>query len=487
MKKFQYLFLAVILILGFILRLHNLSAPIADWHSWRQADTSAVSRNFIQNGFDFLHPKFEDLSNVPSGLENPSGYRFVEFPIYNFFQAGLLKTFGIFTLEEWGRLVTIFSSLLTIVFLYFLLLRYTNFIVAISTSFFYSVIPYNIFFGRVILPDPMMVMATIGGIYLFDLWLHENKKNKRILFSFLSFVFLSSAILFKPFSGFFFFPLFAIAYEKHGLKMFRVWKFWFFAFLCILPLILWRIWMSQYPEGIPASSWLFNEGNIRFKGAFFYWIFAERIGGLILGFWGLPLLILGILSNTKSESAYGFKKNQMLLFWSFLVSSIAYLVVVAKGNVQHDYYQIPIIPTLMIFAGLGVNFLINPPREFIKRSLSIFILIICVVFSVAFRWYTIRDFFNINNPVIITAGEAIDRLTPKDAKVIANYSGDTTFLYQTKRVGWASYEHDLPEMIKLGAQYLVVVNPTKGDLNYADGSKIIEKTSDFIIFDLTKK
>jgi hypothetical protein len=116
-----YLYLTAILVLAFTLRLYKIDNPIADWHSWRQADTSAVSRNFVDSGFDILHSKFDDLSNVPSGIDNPKGLRFVEFPIYNIFQAGFFKLFGYFTLEEWGRLVTIFLSLSTILLIFLIL------------------------------------------------------------------------------------------------------------------------------------------------------------------------------------------------------------------------------------------------------------------------------------------------------------------------------------------------------------------------------
>src|SRR5437868_9737445 len=100
MKK-TTLFLIVLLFFGFLVRLYRFDNPIADWHAWRQADTSAVSRNFVKNGFDVLHPRFDDLSNVPSGLDNPNGYRFVEFPIYNVMQAGAFRLFPVITLEEW--------------------------------------------------------------------------------------------------------------------------------------------------------------------------------------------------------------------------------------------------------------------------------------------------------------------------------------------------------------------------------------------------
>src|SRR3989344_434366 len=105
-SKFVWGTLVLILVLGFIVRLYRFGSPIADWHSWRQADTSSVSRNFVKNGFDILHPKFDDISNIASGMDNPEGYRFVEFPLYNLHQATFFLLFNYFTLEEWGRIET---------------------------------------------------------------------------------------------------------------------------------------------------------------------------------------------------------------------------------------------------------------------------------------------------------------------------------------------------------------------------------------------
>ena len=102
-------------------------------------------------------------------------------------------------------------------------------------------------------------------------------------------------------------------------------------------------------------------------------------------------------------------------------------------------------------------------------------------------WLQVRDYFNINNRSIVIAGEAIDRMIPKDAKIIANYNGDTSFLYQTKRKGWASFEKPLPEMITMGADYLALANPTKVDEGLGQTYKIIKKTKDYLLLDLHRK
>lgn len=486
-KKIQLIILLIILIGAFILRLYRFGSPIADWQAWRQVDTSSVSRNFVKYGLDVLHPRFDDISNVPSGKDNPQGYRFVEFPIYNIFQAAFYKMFGAFTLEEWGRIVTIISSLLSIVFIYLVVKKYADPTSALFAAAFFAFNPFNVYYGRSILPDPTMTMAVLGGIYFFDKWLdtYLAKKPVNWFWYFASLLFTASALLLKPYAIFFTLPIIYLIFYKLRFKFYKNWVLYVYLIIAITPFILWRIWMTQYPEGIPASDWLFNGGNIRFKGAFFFWLFADRIGRLILGYWGLVIFGFGIIAAARKKFV---SKN--LFFVSFLASSLLYLAVIARGNVQHDYYQILIMPSLSIFLGFGSSLLLNLPKEYFHRSIGVLVLASCIIFSLSFGWYHVRDYFNINNPSIISAGKAVDNLTPKNAKVIAilhGSEGDTTFLYQTNRQGWSSFQNPLPELIKKGADYLVFANPTKEDQNYAKDYKLVTSTKDYIIFDLRGK
>lgn len=487
MKKLQILLLILILVGALFVRLHRFDGPIADWHAWRQTDTSSVSRNFIKYGFDLLHPRYDDISNTQSGKDNPQGYRFVEFPLYNIFQANLYKMIGVFSLEEWGRVVSIISSLLSIVFIYLLVKKYADPTAAIFSSAFFAFLPFNIYYGRSILPDPTMAMASLGGIYFFDKWLEKDIVKRPInwLWYLSSLIFTTSALLLKPYAILFTLPMLYLVFYKLGFKFYKKWQLYIYLIIAITPLILWRIWMTQFPEGIPSSEWLFNGGNIRFKGAFFYWLFADRIGRLILGYWGLVILGFGVIAAARKKLI---QKNLFLV--SFLISSFLYMSVFARGNVQHDYYQILIIPSLAIFLGLGSSLLLNLPKEYFHKSIGAVVLSVCIIFSISFGWYYIRDFFNINNPSIVTAGKAVERLTPTSAKVIAilhGSEGDTTFLYATNRQGWPSFQKPIPELVKMGASYLIFANPTKEDQDLGKEYKIIESTDDYIIFDLHKK
>lgn len=481
MKKIEFFLLIAVFFFAIIVRLYRFDGPIGDWHSWRQADTSAVSRNFSLHGYDLLHPTYDDISNIQTGKDNPHGYRLVEFPLFNIAQAGTYQFFGIFTIEQWGRVVTIVSSLLSILFIYLLTTKHMNKQAGFFAAFFYAFIPYNIYYGRVILPDPSMVMASLGGVYFFDRWLEENKKKsiKTYLYYTFALLFTAAAFLLKPYALFFTIPMIYLAVKHLRQKVLLTWELWVFAFFSLLPLIGWRMFITQYPEGVPSNTWLFNGNGIRFRPSFFRWILFERITKLISGYFGILLFFVALLKIRNIKDA-GF-------FLSFLGASIVYVCVFATGNVQHDYYQILIMPTIAMFYGLGAYVLFDSKKHVLFLPIGKVVLLFISFGMFFYGWNQIKDFFNINNPSLMVAGAAVDKLTPKNAKIIAPYGGDTTFLYHTKRKGWPSFQNDIPVLVKLGADYLVLVNPTKEDYNFGKTYKIISTKPEYILFDLKQK
>jgi hypothetical protein len=480
--------LILIFLGGFLVRFYGFTNQIADWHSWRQAETSSVSRIYARDGFDLLHPRMVNISNVQSGKDNPNGYFFVEFPLYNAIQAAAYKFIGIFTIEEWGRLISMFASVAAGYFLYLIVTKYVNKTAGLFAAFFYMFIPFDIYYGRTILADTSMVMAYLGGIYFFDKWLEERSKvksqkskvqvkNQKLLYYLVSLLFTTIAFLLKPHSLFFVLPIVYLAFRQFGWKTFLRWELWVYAIVAVLPLGAWRFWMAQYPEGIPVNQWLFNGNGIRFRPAFFRWMVYERLIKLISGYFWVLFLVWGLVKVKKT-------KDWMFLA-TFLVSSVIYVCVVATGNVQHDYYQIPIMPSIAIFFAIGSYYLWQLTTN--KLPIGKIILVICLVGGFYFSWMQVRDYFNINNPSIIAAGQAVQRLTPQNAKIVANYNGDTSLLYQMDRFGWASFQDPMPVLIQKGADYLVLVNPSKQDMEFGNTYKLVQATSQYAIFDLHKK
>lgn len=444
-SKLSFLILGALVFAGFVVRLYKIDNPVADWHSWRQADTSAVTRNYVKSGVDLLHPHYDDMSDVSGkGLWNPQTYRFVEFPIFNLIHYFFFTVFHHFTLEVWGRLTTIFSALVSSVLLFLIVRRRTTTVTGLLAAFFYLFLPYNIYFTRVILPDPLMVTFFLAALYAFDLkhpWLAT--------------ILGSLAILVKPVAIFFLVPIY----------LSNIWL----APLMLLPFGLWRVWSFRYPQGVPPSAWLLNGNHIRFKGAFFQWIFGERIGSLILGKWGIFPMIVGFLNG----SLY-------FLIWAF--GAVAYLFTIATGNVQHDYYQIPIIPALSVLLAIGTVKLWHATnRTWLTRG----VVVSCLLLMLALSWYDIRGDYQVNHWEIVHAGQAVDQLTPKDAVVIAPYGGDTAFLYQTNRKGFPYLympEKDLHD--KFGAEYYVSTNFDADTNRIMNKYIVIAKTPEYVIVKL---
>jgi hypothetical protein len=434
MKKFHFILLAIIFI-TVALRLYHLTFPVADWHSWRQSDTAAVARNFLRFGIDPLHPRYDDLSNIQSGKDNPQGWRMVEFPLYQAVGAAAKLCFPKIPLEVWLRLVTIAASAGTVVLL--------GLMAGLLPAFIFAVLPYSVYYGRTILPEPFMVFWAI-----FSLWL--LKKNK-ILFAGIA---AALALLTKPMAIFLLLPAIYMLCKKYN-------KFIFYWTLAIVPLLAWRKWIVQFPEGIPVSTWLLNGNGIRFKGAWFHWLFATRLGDLILGFWGLIPFGLGLAGS--------------FFFW--VLGPLLYLIVFATGNVQHDYYQILIMPAVAVCVGVGL------------RRMPWYLATISFIFMLAFSWFTIRTYYWINRPDIVEAGRMADSILPKDAKVIAPYNGDTTFLYQTQRQGWP-LGFEIDKKIAMGATAYVTVSPTDADgetRDLANKYTVLVRNEKFAIIDLTKQ
>lgn len=468
----QYFWLLLIICLGFLVRFYKINAPIADWHSWRQADTAAVTRNFIKEGFNPLLPKYDDMTGISEHpIVNPARFRFVEFPLYNIFVYPLYLLFGID--DKFHRLVSILFSLGSIVFLYFIVKKYAGALTGLVTAFSFAVLPFSVFFSRTTLPEPTFIFFALGMIYFMDRWIEKDK----LIWGVWGFVFTALAFLIKPWAIFFFLPLLYSVFVTRNTK--RFWfNFFLFTGIALLPLALWRLWILQQPEGIPASSWLLNGDGIRLRGAFWWWIISERMGREILGATGLVLFFLGFI-NRPREGKY------FLHFWA--LSSFLFVTVFATGNVRHNYYQIQLVPIASIFLSKGFLQLLRGGNLFIARFWTIILALFLFGLTFYFTFRVDKEFYNVNNPNMVEAGKMADRILPKDAVVLAPYNGDTAFLYQTNRAGFPIEVLPLPELI---ADYGVTsyVSTTRDDkANWVlRHFRILEDNPKFIIADLTR-
>jgi hypothetical protein len=165
-------------LLALALRCYHLTAPLLDYHSWRQADTAAIARNYVVNGYRMLYPQVDWGGLTPGYVES-------EFPLYTFTLALL---YGIFGLHEWlGRLLTALAGAGSAAALYGLIQGSAlgddrgrdathSFApgrnrVAIYAGLALALMPFPIYFGRTVMPDTWMLLAATLAIWTFRRWL----------------------------------------------------------------------------------------------------------------------------------------------------------------------------------------------------------------------------------------------------------------------------------------------------------------------------
>ncbi|PIS09170.1 hypothetical protein COT75_02835 [Candidatus Beckwithbacteria bacterium CG10_big_fil_rev_8_21_14_0_10_34_10] len=463
----EIIFLISIFITAFFLRTYKIDNPVADWHSWRQADTAAVARNFATEDFNIFYPRsqIEDL-------DNPNRYFLNEFPLYNAVVALFYQSFGV--QEKLARLVSVFVSSLTVVFLYLLAKQYSSKLIAFLSALFYAVLPYNIYYGRVIMPDPTFIFFSVLSLYLITLWLNKEKRSLALVSGFS----LALAMLTKPYAIFLGIPIAYLVFKKWGIKSFKKLDVYLLALIGLIPLGLWRYHINLHPEGMFGSKWLINSTNIRFKGAFFRWIIFDRLNRLILATGGFVLFFQGLVSKRDNKEG--------LFYLTWLLSAAAYISYFAMGNVTHDYYQMPIVPVACIFMAKGFDVLWQKAKDGFSTLFNRGIAISLVLIMLAFGWYEVRGFFNINRWEIVEAGQAVDQLTPQESKIIAPYDWDPAFLYQTNRNGWPVLRNkdELQEYILRGATYYVSVDFNDQTNTLKNACSVLKETEKFIIIDL---
>lgn len=471
-----HILLGLILFFGFVVRLWRINEPLADWHSWRQVDTAGVTREYLKNGIDLLHPKYMDISSIPSGKENQEGWRMVEFPFINGFVVLTVTTaikLGLTgNLIFWERIVSIVFSLGSTYLLFLIVKKLINTRTALFSAAVFAFLPFNIYYSRTVLPEPKLVFFSLLSTLGFIEFILNNKRSMLGIGAIGGIL----AILLKPIWGIIYGP--AILYLAI-IKFRRDIKKWLWLLaggvLIILPFLWWRSWISQFPPGIPAYTWLLNAGSIRFRPAWFRWLFMDRLGRLILGYWGLIPFGLGLIIKTIEKEGW--------FFHLWLLGGLGYLAIFASGNVTHDYYQVVLIPIVAVFVAKGLDFLLSAPSEYFSKFTAYCLLFTVYFFMLAFGWYQVRDFFNINHPEIVEAGQAADKILPINAKVIAPYGGDTAFLFQVNRLGWP-VGGNIKEKIKLDASYYVSTNFDDETNELMGKCLVTEKTERYVIVNL---
>lgn len=417
--------LVFLLLLSLILRLYKIGDPVADWHSFRQADTISVAWEYYRAmvgypktqspagadallvtytracGFaclDLLRPQYQDLSNIQSGEENLAGWRMVEWPIVSAAVAAIMYILESEQAELIYRLVDIGFSLLSVAGVYLLVekvsgRKLTAFLAALALA----ILPYSVFYSRTILPEVALITGQIWSLYFFMKLLAAGSHRERWCWLVVTAVTLALTLLIKPVAVFLAPVLIYLVWQKQGWQALKKCYWYVLAAAALAPLILWRKWIVGFPSGIPSNDWLLQGQVKALSVTWWRWLGVERFVKMILGLFGSVVALGAIFGLGKNRSADEKLKRWRGFLLTYLLGSLLFLIVFASGNVQHDYYQNFILPSLVVALAAGLTVLIDKVRQVTRQQRPAMVggILLALVLQIAYFWL-VADFDNFN-------------------------------------------------------------------------------------------
>jgi len=179
-----------------------------------------------------------------------------------------------------------------------------------------------------------------------------------------------------------------------------------------------------------------------------------------------------------------FKKQKNLFFAAILTSAFAYVFTFQGGNLQHAYYQTLILPALAIFAGIGIETLVNQQKLFINYFFSGILIIGILALSWFFSYYTVRNYYSYSQDLISIA-KIVKSLTLPDDKIVTDTIGDTTLLYLADRKGYPAPIQEFPILKEKGMKYFVTMqSDVKTSMKKEKKYHLIFENEKFAIFEL---
>lgn len=466
--------LPTLLLSGLALRLIGLDEPLIDQQAWRQTDTAAIARNFLDEGYDLLRPRV-DWRGISSGVVETN------FPLYPYLVACLYGVAG--GASEWlGRLLSALFSSLAAVPVYALGRRLSpGPWLARCAAAIYLVLPLSWYFGRAVMPEALMILLSLGALWAFQRWLEEPTRLRFALAT------ITAGLCFavKIPTLYLGFPLVALAMARCGWGFLRRPSMWFFLVATLLPAVMWY--------GHAMS--LFRETGLTF-GIFGGTGYDKWAHGLLLtsGFWssmverftfsvltpaGVVLVVMGIAGLWPT----GIQGRQRWYLYAWLGGLLVYLLLVPEGNRKLHYYQLPFVPLAALFAAAPLAALFGEPVMGGRigalfhgggrggRWLAAAVLACVVAASVHevtdYRRPPTYDYYR----TCLAAGQALNAKLPRNARVVVGDLDDNagtpfrarspTLLYYLQRKGWQITPDEfaattLDSLADIGAEFFVV-------------------------------
>ncbi|MBK8369098.1 MAG: glycosyltransferase family 39 protein [Bacteroidetes bacterium] len=377
------------LIIFFINGNHKISSSRpCSIHQWRQTDCLSFTKNYYEEGMNFLEPKIH-WQNVPEGKT------ISEFPIINYTVAALWKVFGEHEFLYRWLVYSIFVCSLCFLF-YAVFLISNSHIYSYFTALLIGTSPVLCYYGFSFLADVPAFSFSVIGFSCFVIYI-KSQKTKYLYLSVLlavlatlikasaatslliiGFLFLLNLIGYKPLS-----KLFSLS-KKQKIS------FTIFSVMCCIAIIIWYNWAYLYNnknsngvflmETLPI--WKMKDKVIETARLLYNEQFA-----MFLSKASLFILLIMMACVFLKMKALSFYMKVSIVF--SVISFFAFIILFFQVFNVHDYYLINsmFLPVIILAA---VGEILNTIKINIENRKVVFILSLVVFINVGYSASKLR-------------------------------------------------------------------------------------------------
>lgn len=307
---------------------------------WRETDVTAIARNFEREGMNILYPRIDWRGTGP-------GYVEMEFPMVSWSVAVGRLVFGDY--EQIGRIFSFLVSMVTLLAFAALARALLRPAAALAATAFLAINPLFVQVSTAILPEPLMLSASVVCVFCFWRWLQAPAGAA---WSIGASVAGALAILAKAPAIHLGLLLFPLLIWQRGWRSLRSPRPWLMAAAMVGPAIAWYLHANAFWLAYGNSIGISNESH---------WTGLEALTrpGLLLGVlrsevvqvWrggGILIGIFGVLVTWRQRG------TRVALLWT--VAALVYLVAVARTTSQWwaFYYHVVALPPASMLVGVGV-------------------------------------------------------------------------------------------------------------------------------------
>jgi hypothetical protein len=419
--------------LGVMARAATVRSPLFDFHSWRQADTASIARNFVEERFNPMYPQVDQRG------ARAEGYVKTGLELHAFIVAALAKVVGFS--PQLGRLVnTLLFPVAALLLFRFIQDRYGE-TAGFIGLFIYAVgLPLQIFIDRAFMNESVLVLLTIVCLWAAQQYCARLcKRHVAVLIgtsSLLAVVKPTYLIVWGAIAGLFL--------ERFGRAAFVRWELWLMA---AVNLGLGTLWFRHAGQISQLTGISFGLADKLFSADVLFSDYLPKVAiRLLKDIIGPVGVVFGSYGAIVAAQQRRYAER------CGLITFAAYLIVVTVGNFSHNYYQLPIVPVATVLTAAGVTALIGrigTSRNWSSDTrINAYAAILWIAaMSTFIRSVSAHNWYEVDQRRVRMCETLARVLAPDERVVFANYKSPD-ILFCIHRKGWLlTDEETTPERL----------------------------------------